>query len=195
MSVQNFIAVQTKVVDWLTNIISRDVLLVWLKTYIHKADQDKFTPLRHKYSVSLKNDHAENFFQKNRTNTLNSNLIKWELLPRQLCHFLLSEIWLWRSCYLTGARVSAGWGSSPGARMPTRIRHLLRPQAVPSWQARCENNIFPPSSPELDRSINLNHSLILAAAVTDVSYLIIVCQGGFDGWRAKLLWLNELLNH
>lgn len=98
-------------------------------------------------------------------------------------------------CLLTGAQVRAGWGCSPGAQMPIWVRYLHCPWAVPTWQARCENNIFPPSSPQLDRSINLKRSLVLAAAVTDVSYFITVSQGGFDGWRAKLMWLNEVLNH
>lgn len=46
---------------------------------------------------------------------------------------------------------------------------------------RVKTTYSPPSSPQLDRSINLNLSLVLAAAVTDVSCFITVSQRGFDG--------------
>lgn len=108
---------------------------------------------------------------------------------------VVRKTWIWCSQCLTGAWVRVCTGCSPGARMPTRICYLPCPWAAPAWQAWYENNIFPPSSPQLDRSINLNQSFVLAAAVTDVSYFITVSQSSYVGWRAKLLWLNELLNH
>lgn len=157
---------------------------------VHKAEEDKFTlfwdinTLRFSY-------HAQK--QKNNSSEFKPYEIR-DLTIAAVCS-VVRKTWIWCSQCLTGAWVRVCTGCSPGARMPTRICYLPCPWAAPAWQAWYENNIFPPSSPQLDRSINLNQSFVLAAAVTDVSYFITVSQSSFVGWRAKLLWLNELLNH
>lgn len=158
----------------MSNEIASAESLVASTTYTHEVIQTT------KFCLKLKV-----IMLKKETNALNSNLLNENSYCGSSVTFCV-----WQEP--GSAQVEA---VAPGPRCQCEyvtcfalgLRRLDRPGVNTTYPP-------PPSGPQLDRSIKLNHSLDSAASVTDVSYFITVSQSSFDGWRAKLLWLNELLH-